>query len=141
MASSDTHGEFFKYIPINLPIILEAQPMVHPELMLLLSFIVAALFQIAIYKWRKYHYRSFLMTSLLGLWILPVIIAITFGNRIFILTWIIYLGMTCILLRLSLKHPVDPATPRLIFIMSCIIFDEIIIEKFTDFIGFFSIPL
>lgn len=84
----------------------------NPGTMLLLTILVAVLFQIAIYHWQRKHQRSFLMVSLAGLWLVPFGVSVALGNWRFVAVWSVYLLVNAVLLRCSTRKPVDPSTPR-----------------------------
>ena len=61
----------------------------HAEMLLILmsSLIIS---QILIAIWKKYHPQSYNLATLLGLWLVPVLMAIQGGHTRFIIVWILF---------------------------------------------------
>lgn len=104
----------------------------------MLTLLAAVLFQIAIYQWQKKHYRSFLIVSLAGLWLLPIFIAITFGNRIFMATWTAYLLMNLDIMRKCRRKPISPSTPRYVYKFYHLLFQATLASGIGGYILFLA---
>lgn len=83
--------------------------------MLLILIIVLIVSQFLLFEWKKRHYRSYLLVSLIALWIIPAAISLkNFWFR-FISIWGFFTLVTLIVLQKSFEKPVQVTTPRLVY--------------------------
>jgi len=80
-------------------------------------FILGFLFcsQFGVLAWKKYHPTSFQSVTLIGLWIVPPVIGIIFGNYIYITVWALFIFANAIIYKKSQEKPLKPETPRTIY--------------------------
>lgn len=83
----------------------------HAEMLLILivSLITA---QFVLFEWKKRHYRSYLLVSLLGLWLIPAGMSLKSGYWRFIFFWVIFSLITSVVMRKSYQKPIQGNTPR-----------------------------
>lgn len=86
----------------------------HAEMILILiiTLIVA---QIALVEWKKRHYRSYSLVTLLGMWIIPMILCIRNHWYRFIFTWLVFTCISGLIVRKAMIKPLDGTTPRLVY--------------------------
>jgi len=84
----------------------------NPGTVILGIFLVVVIFQLALLQWRKHYKSSFLVVSLLGLWLVPFLISIYHGYFRFLAIWTIYSIVNGYVLRLTMQQVIDPSTPR-----------------------------
>jgi RING finger protein 121 len=94
-------------------------------------FILGFLFfsQFGVLAWKKYYPKSFQSVTLIGLWIVPPIIGIIFGNYLYITVWALFILANFVIYRKSQEKPLKPETPRTIYRWFAII------HKLTYFTG------
>ncbi|XP_067140326.1 E3 ubiquitin ligase Rnf121 [Centruroides vittatus] len=81
-------------------------------LILIASVLVA---QVVLVEWKKRHYRSYQRVSLLGMWIIPIIVSIHHGWWRFIIIWFVVTILTGIVMSKALQKPISGTTPRLVY--------------------------
>lgn len=86
----------------------------HAEMVgiLILSLIVA---QFALLEWRRRHYRSYSIVSLLGMWIVPLAVCLRQQWWRFIFIWLLFSCITGLIFRKAVQKPLDGTTPRLVY--------------------------
>ena len=81
--------------------------------LLLLTIMVCG--QIALFTWRKAHYRSYQQVTLLGMWLFPIIFSSYFRFWRFISVWLFFTASTGYYCSLALGVPLDVKAPRLVY--------------------------
>jgi len=86
----------------------------HQFLFLFLCLLLI-LSQFALFWWKKYHYKSFQIVTLFGLWVIPCVLGAISGYIRFILIWILWTGVTAFLLRKASTSPIEKETPKRVY--------------------------
>merc|ERR1712002_86068 len=86
----------------------------HAEMILILlaTLIVA---QILLVQWKKYHFRSYQTATLVGMWIIPIILCIRFQYWRFIILWSIFSIITALVTYKATRKPLSGYAPRLVY--------------------------
>lgn len=82
-------------------------------LLILLGSVVVA--QIAIVQWKKRHYSSYQRSSMLGMWLIPLLICIHSHWWRFVFIWLIFTMLTFVVMSLALQKPIKRTTPRWVY--------------------------
>lgn len=83
----------------------------HAEMFII--FILAVAFsQIALVTWKRKHFRSYQLCTLIGMWLVPPVISVHKGFWRFVCTWLLFTGMTGYVYRLSAADHISGKTPR-----------------------------
>jgi RING finger protein 121 len=79
--------------------------------------IIGVLFgsQLGILWWKQNYYSSFRNLTLLGLWLFPIIVAITGPFYKFIFLWLAFTLATMFIISKAMKSPLEPIVPRLVY--------------------------
>lgn len=86
----------------------------HAE-MLLIMLAALVVSQILITLWKKYHIHSYNLATLVGLWIIPFMIAVHAGHARFIIVWLLFSVANGFIVKLALESPMKSMTPRLVY--------------------------
>lgn len=83
----------------------------HTEMIiiLLVTLVVA---QVVLVQWKQRHYQSYQLITLIGMWIVPIIVCLKNQSWRFIFIWLVFSCITGLIFRKSLEKPIDGATPR-----------------------------
>eukprot|EP00033_Pygsuia_biforma_P002784 GCRY01003074.1.p1 GENE.GCRY01003074.1~~GCRY01003074.1.p1 ORF type:complete len:311 (-),score=1.91 GCRY01003074.1:334-1266(-) len=81
-------------------------------LTLILVLIIAQFF---LYLWKMRAYKSFQNTTLLGLWVLPLLFSLSLGYWRFLIVWIIISFIDGYTLYLATRKPLAPTTPGFVY--------------------------
>jgi RING finger protein 121/175 len=116
----------------------------HSEMVLIiLSTLVIS--QILISIWKKYHLKTYNLATLLGLWLVPLIISVSKAYTTFILIWIIFSIFNTIIVKKALESPMIPSTPRLVYYWYQKVYDLSygvgVLGYFIALMAFFHLPL
>jgi RING finger protein 121 len=86
----------------------------HAEMVLILigSLVVA---QVLLVQWKKRHFRSYQISTLVGMWIIPVILCLKFQWWRFIFIWSIFSVITGFVSFKATRKPIAGTTPRLVY--------------------------
>jgi len=86
----------------------------HAEMVLIL-LITLVISQFILVFWKTKHFKSFQFVTMIGMWIIPFIISIKFNHIRFIVIWIIFTIITCMIAYRSSRIPINRTTPRLVY--------------------------
>lgn len=86
----------------------------HAEMVLILitTLVVAQLFLV---QWRKRHFRSYQISTLIGMWLIPVVLSVRFYWWRFITVWTIFSIITGFVSYKATRKPIAGTTPRLVY--------------------------
>ncbi|XP_015520256.1 E3 ubiquitin ligase Rnf121 isoform X1 [Neodiprion pinetum] len=86
----------------------------HTEMLLILlvTLIVAQVFLV---EWKKRHYKSYQMITLLAMWVIPLVLCIRNQWWRFIFLWHVFSCITWLIVRKALQRPIQGTTPRLVY--------------------------
>ncbi|KAI8923819.1 hypothetical protein BC831DRAFT_469002 [Entophlyctis helioformis] len=86
----------------------------HAEMALIMmgSLLVS---QIGIMLWKKYHVRSYNVATLLGLWIVPMLMGLNAGNYRYVIFWFVFSAVNTYIVTLALESPMKSTTPKLVY--------------------------
>ncbi|XP_018580148.1 RING finger protein 121 [Anoplophora glabripennis] len=86
----------------------------HAEMVIVLivTLIVA---QICLIEWKKRHYRSYSLITLLGMWLVPIVLCVRSHWWRFIFIWLLFSCITSLIVRKAIQKPIERTTPRLVY--------------------------
>lgn len=86
----------------------------HMEMVLILigSLVLA---QILLIEWKRRHYRSYSIVTLLGMWLVPVGICLRHLWWRFIFIWLLFSCITGLIFTKAMQKPLNGTTPRLVY--------------------------
>ena len=68
--------------------------------------------KVALYLWRRKHFRSYQAVTLLGMWIIPVLLSARLGFVRMLFTWAVFTLLTLYVSFRATRNPLPPETPR-----------------------------
>ncbi|CAH1996246.1 unnamed protein product [Acanthoscelides obtectus] len=83
----------------------------HAEMVIIL-IVTVIVAQVVLIEWKKRHYRSYSIVTLLGMWVVPIILCLRNHWWRFIFTWLLFSCITGLIVRKALQKPIDRTTPR-----------------------------
>lgn len=86
----------------------------HAEMMLILVS-TAIIGEIILISWKNYHFKSYQLTTLIAMWIIPIIMCIRNAWWRFIFIWLVFSCITGLIVRKAIQHPIQSTTPRLVY--------------------------
>ncbi|CAH0560674.1 unnamed protein product [Brassicogethes aeneus] len=86
----------------------------HAEMVIIL---IVTLFvaQFVLIEWKKRFYKSYLIVTLLGMWIIPLGLSLKSHWWRFIFIWLLFSCITGLIVFKSLQKPIDRVTPRFVY--------------------------
>ncbi|KAL1505580.1 hypothetical protein ABEB36_005113 [Hypothenemus hampei] len=81
-------------------------------LILIVSLIIA---QVLLIEWKRRHYRSYSIVTLLGMWLVPLGICLKHHWWRFIFIWLVFSCITGLIFRQAMQKPISPSIPRLVY--------------------------
>ncbi|KAI6189348.1 Zinc finger domain containing protein [Aphelenchoides fujianensis] len=86
----------------------------HAEMFLI--FIVALVVaQIVLVTWKRKHFKSYQLATLVGMWAIPFVISIQKGFWRFLLTWITFTAISVYIWNLSSRQHISGKAPRFVY--------------------------
>ncbi|XP_077290436.1 E3 ubiquitin ligase Rnf121 [Arctopsyche grandis] len=86
----------------------------HMEMVIIL-ILTMVLAQIALVEWKRRHYRSYSLTTMIAMWIIPVGLSLKNQWWRFIIIWAIFTSITAWIGKRAMQKPVAGTTPRLVY--------------------------
>lgn len=86
----------------------------HAEMILIL-IVTLVVAQIALVEWKKRHYKSYSLVTLIAMWIIPLAYSIKNLWWRFIFLWLLFSCITSLIVRKAVQRPLDGTTPRLVY--------------------------
>jgi len=83
--------------------------------MLLILLVVLIVAQIVLVQWKKWYFKSYQIATLLGMWIIPVVICVRRQWWRFMITWIIFSLLTSLITLKATRKHVSGRTPRMVY--------------------------
>uniref|UniRef100_A0A914UVQ3 RING-type domain-containing protein n=2 Tax=Plectus sambesii TaxID=2011161 RepID=A0A914UVQ3_9BILA len=81
-------------------------------LILIVTLVVA---QVALVQWKKRHFKSYQVATLLGMWLIPVFVCVQRGWWRFLVTWCIYSLLSSYVWFRATRPQMSGTTPRLVY--------------------------
>lgn len=86
----------------------------HAEMFII--FIVALIVaQVILVAWKKRHFKSYQLATLLGMWIIPLVVSIQRSWWRFLCSWIVFTGFSAYIWKLSTQPHISGKTPRFVY--------------------------
>ncbi|XP_055838191.1 E3 ubiquitin ligase RNF121 [Episyrphus balteatus] len=86
----------------------------HSEMVIIL-LVTLFITQIILVEWKKRHYRSYSLITLLAMWVIPLLISFFYSWHRFIIIWLIFSSLTAFVMRRAVSKPIEGTTPRLVY--------------------------
>ncbi|EYB81926.1 hypothetical protein Y032_0371g131 [Ancylostoma ceylanicum] len=86
----------------------------HLEMMLIL-IVTLVVAQVFLVQWKKRHFKSYQLCTLLGMWLIPVYVCLSRSWYRFLVTWLIYTICSTWIWRKSTEDHISGTTPRLVY--------------------------
>ncbi|CAD5213167.1 unnamed protein product [Bursaphelenchus okinawaensis] len=86
----------------------------HAEIFIIF-ILVMAVSQIILVVWKRKHFRSYQVCTLLGLWLIPPILSIAKEFYRFLFTWVVFSAISGYIFKLSTADHISGKTPRFVY--------------------------
>uniref|UniRef100_F1L5A0 RING finger protein 121 n=1 Tax=Ascaris suum TaxID=6253 RepID=F1L5A0_ASCSU len=81
-------------------------------LILIVTLVVA---QIALVQWKKRHFKSYQLCTLLGMWLIPVFVCVQRQWWRFLVTWVLYSLFSTLIWYKATRPQISGTTPRFVY--------------------------
>lgn len=82
-------------------------------ILILISAVIIA--QIVLVEWKKRHYKSYQRISLIGMWLIPVIVSVRHHWFRFVFIWLLFTVLSSLIVSRAVQKPITGNTPRLVY--------------------------
>ncbi|XP_023247213.1 RING finger protein 121-like [Copidosoma floridanum] len=86
----------------------------HAEMVFIL-IITVFVSEVILITWKKRHYKSYQLVTLIGMWIIPLVLALRNYYWRFIFFWLVFSCITGLIVRKTVEKPMQGTTPRLVY--------------------------
>jgi hypothetical protein len=76
------------------------------------AFMIAC--QVGIFSWKRNRPHSFMLVTLVGLWVVPFLLSVSAGHTRFLLIWFLFSCSTAYITMRALKRPLEKNVPQLV---------------------------
>lgn len=86
----------------------------HAEMIIIL-FITLIGAQVILVEWKRRHHRSYQLTTLGGMWIIPLGFSLSNHWWRFVFFWLLFTCITALIVKKAVETPIEKTTPRLVY--------------------------
>ncbi|KAK9870903.1 hypothetical protein WA026_009860 [Henosepilachna vigintioctopunctata] len=83
--------------------------------MLIIFIVTVFIVQIILLEWRKRHSKSYAMATIVGMWLVPLILSLKNYWWRFVFIWLLFTCISGLITRKALQKPLERTTPRLVY--------------------------
>ncbi|CAF4763878.1 unnamed protein product [Pieris macdunnoughi] len=83
--------------------------------MILIFLFTLIIAQIVFVQWKKCHYKSYALFTMVTMWSMPLIMSLKNSWFRFVVVWLLFTFLTAVVIRKSSQKPMSPTTPRLVY--------------------------
>lgn len=83
--------------------------------MLLILLVTLVIAQISLVQWKKRHFKSYQVCTLIGMWIIPIFISLRRGWWRFLITWLVFSILNSLIMLKATRKHISGTTPRLVY--------------------------
>ncbi|KAI0222129.1 RING-type domain-containing protein [Lamellibrachia satsuma] len=109
----------------------------HAEMVLILLATLAVA-QLVLVQWKQRHFKSYQLATLLGMWLVPIVLCLKFYWWRFIIIWAIFSLITAFVAFKATRKPLSGSTPRLVYKWFLLLYK---MSYAIGIVGYFTIML
>ncbi|KAK2184828.1 hypothetical protein NP493_251g02049 [Ridgeia piscesae] len=109
----------------------------HAEMVLILLATLAVA-QLVLVQWKQRHFKSYQVATLMGMWLVPIVLCLKFHWWRFIIIWSIFSVITAFIAFRATRKPLSGSTPRLVYKWFLMLYK---MSYTIGLIGYFTIML